>query len=153
MRGRGADDRIDCVASRLGHWAKANARLSPVRRVETADFLLLATVSLWALNFTVSKYILDHGFHPLSYSAVRYSAAALIFVAVTFPWERSLRIARSDWPLVALAVGLLLVNQLSFVYALYFTPATTPALHSAPFPICTPPTQTRARHERRRRPS
>src|SRR6266508_3999887 len=102
MRGRGADDRIDVVASRLGHWAKANARFSPVRRVETADFVLLATVSLWALNFTVSKYILDHGFHPLSYSAVRYSAAALIFVAVTFPWERSLRIARSDWRLVGL---------------------------------------------------
>jgi drug/metabolite transporter (DMT)-like permease len=108
-----------------------------VRRVETADFLLLATVSLWALNFTVSKYILDHGFHPLSYSAVRYSVAALIFVAVTFPWERSLRIARSDWPLVALAVGLLLVNQLSFVYALYFTTATTTALLFGTLPIFT----------------
>ena len=41
--------------------------------------MLLATVSLWALNFTVSKYILDKGFHPISYSAIRYAAAALVF--------------------------------------------------------------------------
>src|SRR5437660_1378805 len=32
--------------------------------------MLLLTVSIWALNFTVSKYILDSGFRPLSYSAV-----------------------------------------------------------------------------------
>lgn len=108
-----------------------------MRRVETADFLLLATVSLWALNFTVSKYILDHGFHPLSYSAVRYSAAALIFVAITYPRERSFRIERRDLPLVALAIGLLLVNQLSFVYALYFTTATTTALLFGTLPILT----------------
>src|SRR5207253_1038776 len=76
-----------------------------VRRVETADFLLLATVSLWALNFTVSKYILDHGFHPLSYSAVRYSAATLIFFGITYPRERSFRINRRDFPLVALAIA------------------------------------------------
>ena len=42
--------------------------------------MLLATVRLWALNVTVSKYILDHGFRPLAYSAIRYAAAALIFV-------------------------------------------------------------------------
>ena len=46
----------------------------PVRR-PTADLMLLATVSLWALNFTVSKYILDEGLHPLAYSAVRFACA------------------------------------------------------------------------------
>ena len=30
--------------------------------------MLLGTVSLWALNFTVSKYILDEGFQPLAYA-------------------------------------------------------------------------------------
>ena len=43
--------------------------------------MLLATTLLWALNFTVSKYILEHGLRPLAYSGVRYSAAALVFVA------------------------------------------------------------------------
>jgi len=58
--------------------------------------MLLATVSLWALNFTVSKYILDHGFHPLAYSSIRYTCAALIFAGITLAWEGSLRIARRD---------------------------------------------------------
>src|SRR6476646_10845571 len=60
-------------------------------RRPTADLMLLATVSLWALNFTVSKYILDQGFHPLAYAAVRYGAAALIFAAITGVEHMSLR--------------------------------------------------------------
>ena len=99
--------------------------------------MLLATTLLWALNFTVSKYILEHGLRPLAYSGVRYSAAALVFVAITFPWERSLRIAKRDWPLVALAIALLLGNQLSFVYALDFTTAATTALLFGTLPIWT----------------
>src|SRR5204863_45092 len=58
--------------------------------------MLLATVSLWALNFTVSKYILDHGFRPLAYSSVRYACAAIIFAAITLAWEGSLRISRRE---------------------------------------------------------
>ena len=99
--------------------------------------MLLVTVSIWALNFTVSKYILDSGFRPLSYSAVRYSAAALLFLAITYPRERSFRIDRRGLPLVVLAVGFLLVNQLSFVYALKFTTATTAALLFGTLPIFT----------------
>src|SRR5436305_19759 len=56
------------------------ARVSGMRS-SAADLMLLATVALWALNFTVSKYILEQGFHPLSYSAVRYAAAAAVFLA------------------------------------------------------------------------
>ena len=104
-------------------------------RRPTADVLLLATVSLWALNFTVSKYILEHGFEPLSYSAVRYAVAALIFVAITYPRERSLRIARSDFLLVGGLVLVLFVNQVSFVYALELTTATTTALLFGTLPI------------------
>ena len=99
--------------------------------------MLLLTTALWALNFTVSKYILEHGLRPLAYSGVRYSMAALVFVAITFPWERSLRIARADWPLVALAIALLLGNQLSFVYALDLTTATTVALLFGTLPVLT----------------
>src|SRR6266540_2029430 len=101
-------------------------------RSPTADLMLLATVSLWALNFTVSKYILDHGFRPLSYSSVRYAIAALTLV-----WEGSLRIGRRELPLILLCVLVLFANQLSFVYALRFTTATTVALLFGTLPIFT----------------
>jgi len=77
--------------------------------------MLLATVSLWALNFTVSKYILDHGFRPLAYSSVRYACAAIIFAAITLAWEGSLRIGRRDLTLIVFCTLVLFANQLSFV--------------------------------------
>jgi drug/metabolite transporter (DMT)-like permease len=107
-----------------------------VRR-PTADLMLLATVSLWALNFTVSKYILDHGFHPLAYSSVRYACAGLIFAGITLAWEGSLRISRQDVPIIVLCTCVLFANQLSFVYALRFTTATTVALIFGTLPIFT----------------
>jgi drug/metabolite transporter (DMT)-like permease len=106
-------------------------------RRPTADLMLLATVSLWALNFTVSKYILDQGFHPLAYSAVRYGAAALVFAGITLTLERSLRIGRAEAPLAACCVLVLFANQLCFVYALDLTTATTTALLFGTLPIWT----------------
>ena len=106
-------------------------------RRPTADFMLLATVSLWALNFTVSKYILDEGFHPIAYSAVRYGAAAVVFAAITFAWERSLRLGRRDLLLVTSCIAVLFANQLCFVYALDLTTATTTALLFGTLPIWT----------------
>jgi drug/metabolite transporter (DMT)-like permease len=107
-----------------------------VRR-PTADLMLLGTVGLWALNFTVSKYILSHGVRPLAYSSVRYAAAALIFAGITLAWEGSLRIGSSELLLVVLCTGLLFANQLSFVYALHFTTASTVALLFGTLPIWT----------------
>ena len=99
--------------------------------------MLLATVSLWALNFTVSKYILDHGFQPLAYSAVRYACAALIFAGITLAWEGSLRVGRGDLPFMGVSTGVLFANQLAFVYALRFTTASTVALVFGTLPIFT----------------
>jgi drug/metabolite transporter (DMT)-like permease len=107
-----------------------------VRR-STADLMLLATVSLWALNFTVSKYILNEGLHPLAYSSVRYACAALIFAAITLAWEGSLRVDRRDLPLIGGSTLVLFANQLAFVYALDFTTATTVALLFGTLPIFT----------------
>jgi drug/metabolite transporter (DMT)-like permease len=106
-------------------------------RKPTADLLLLLTVSLWALNFTAGKYILMHGFKPLAFSSVRYGIAGLLFTAIVLPRERSLRIDRTDLKLLAAGAILLFANQLSFVYALRFTTATTVALLFGTLPIFT----------------
>src|SRR3954454_7194801 len=107
-----------------------------MRRPE-ADLMLLGTVTLWAFNFTVSKYILEQGFQPLAYASVRYACAALIFIAITLVWEGSLRTDRALLPLMLVCVALLFANQLSFVYALKFTTATTVALLFGTLPIFT----------------
>ena len=90
--------------------------------------MLLTTVVLWALNLTVTRYILTHGFEPLAYATVRYGAAAAIFLGIAIVAERSLRIRRSDLLLVVIAAICLWLNQLSFVYALEKTSASTIAL-------------------------
>ena len=97
--------------------------------------MLLAVVVLWSLNLTVTRYILTHGFSPLSYATVRYGAAALIFVGIALVAERSLRLRRRDLGLVALAVLCLWLNQLSFVYALERTSASTIGLIMGATPI------------------
>jgi drug/metabolite transporter (DMT)-like permease len=107
-----------------------------VRR-STADLMLLATVSLWALNFTVSKYILNEGLHPLAYSSLRYACAGVIAAVIVLSREGSLRISRRELPLIVLCAGVLFANQLSFVYALRLTTATTVALLFGTLPIFT----------------
>jgi drug/metabolite transporter (DMT)-like permease len=89
---------------------------------------LLVTVVLWALNLTVTRYILQHGFQPLSYATVRYGLASAIFVGIALVADRSLRPERRDLGLVLVAALALLLNQLSFVYALDTTSASTIAL-------------------------
>jgi len=99
-----------------------------MRRLSRLELMLLATVVLWALNLTVTRYILTHGFEPLAYATVRYGLATAIFIGIVLVGERTLRIARRDLPLVALAALLIFLNQLSFVYALEKTTASTIAL-------------------------
>jgi drug/metabolite transporter (DMT)-like permease len=87
--------------------------------------MLIVTVVLWALNLTVTRYILQHGFQPLAYATVRYALAGAIFVVMALVAERSLRIARRDVGLALLAALLLWLNQITFVYALDITSAST----------------------------
>ena len=45
-----------------------------MRRPTTVELMLSTTILLWALNLSVTKYILTHGFLPLPYATVRYGA-------------------------------------------------------------------------------
>src|SRR3954453_15171490 len=102
------------------------------------DLMLFATVVIWAFNLTVTKYVLTHGFRPLSYGAMRYGAGALVFAALTLAAERTLRVGGRDSLLIlAAATVALFVNQICFVYALKFATASTVALILGTTPIFT----------------
>ena len=97
--------------------------------------MLLSTIVLWALNLTVSRYIIKHGFEPLAYSTVRYGAACVIFLLIVLVFERSLAIARGDYWLVGIAALMLFLNQVAFVSALDATTASATALILGSTPI------------------
>jgi drug/metabolite transporter (DMT)-like permease len=109
-----------------------------MRRPEIADLMLLATVAIWSLNFTVTKYVLNHGFKPLAYGGVRFGAAALLFTGVTYAREHSFRLSRRDAVyLAAAAVVGIFLNQVTFVYGTKLTTAATVALIFGTMPVLT----------------
>jgi drug/metabolite transporter (DMT)-like permease len=97
--------------------------------------MLLTTVVLWALNLSITKYILEHGLEPLSYATVRYGLAGAIFVGLTLLAQRTLRIQRRHAAVLLLATVVLFVNQVCFVLALDATTATTIGLLIGTIPI------------------
>jgi drug/metabolite transporter (DMT)-like permease len=109
-----------------------------MRRPELADLMLVATVTLWALNFTVTKYVISHGFQPIAYSCFRFGGAGLIFLGITWFRERSFAIERRDLAFLASAalIGIFL-NQIAFSYAIKLTTATTVALLFGTLPVMT----------------
>ena len=97
--------------------------------------MLLGTVLLWALNSTVTRYVLTHGFQPLAYATIRYGAATALFWAFTYAREGSFRVAARDLRLVVLAAAFIYVNQLCFVYSVDKTSAATVTLFLGATPI------------------
>ncbi len=133
---RRPDEGLDVVDRRLRHGGQSvTSSVGTMRRPHVVEVMLLATIGLWALNLTLSRYVLTNGLLPLAYSAVRYGSAALIFVGLALGWERSLRIPRSEWRWVGVAALALWVNQIVFVYALRETTASTVALVLGATPI------------------
>jgi drug/metabolite transporter (DMT)-like permease len=99
--------------------------------------MLLGTILLWALNVTVTRYVVTHGFRPLAYASIRYGAATALFLCFTWRRERSFRVARGDVRLVALGGLLIFLNQLCFVISVHETSASTVALILGALPIFT----------------
>jgi drug/metabolite transporter (DMT)-like permease len=106
-----------------------------MRRPTTVEAMLLGTVALWALNLTMSRYILTHGFQPLAYSTVRYAGAAVLFLAIVLVAEGSLRVSRADVGVIVAAGVALWVNQIGFVYGLKTTSASVIGLLLGATPI------------------
>jgi drug/metabolite transporter (DMT)-like permease len=99
------------------------------------DLMLFGTVLLWALNSTVTRYVLTHSFHPLAYATIRYACATVLFWGFTYAREGSFRIARRDIRLVVLAALFIFCNQLCFVYSIDKTSASTVTLFLGMTPI------------------
>ena len=97
--------------------------------------MLLGTVSLWALNIVVTRYVLTHGWRPLAYGTIRYLAATGLFWTFTYSRERSFRVRWNDSRLVAIAAVLIFLNQLGFVYSIKLTTASTVALILGTTPV------------------
>jgi drug/metabolite transporter (DMT)-like permease len=106
-----------------------------VHRPTRVELSLFVVVVLWALNLTVTRYLLQHGFQPLAYATLRYTLAAATFVVLTLVVERTLRIDRRTGGVLALAIVMLVLNQLAFVYALHRTTASTVGLVLGATPI------------------
>src|SRR4051812_37600134 len=107
-----------------------------MRRGASVDLILGSTILIWAFNVTVTKYVLTHGFQPLAYGAIRYAVATVLAVVVAYMIERSLRVGGLRTLLyIGIAAAFLLVNQISFVYALKLTTATTVSLIMGTTPI------------------
>jgi drug/metabolite transporter (DMT)-like permease len=104
-------------------------------RTRTVDLMLLGTVLLWALNATVTRYVLTHGFHPLAYATIRYAIATGLFWLFTWSRERSFRIAPRDLRYVGIAAGMIFANQICFVYSVDKTSAATVTLFLGTTPI------------------
>jgi drug/metabolite transporter (DMT)-like permease len=64
-----------------------------MRRLTRVDLMLALTMVIWAFNITVTRYVLTHGFRPLAYGSIRYTAAALLAAGVALGLERSLAFA------------------------------------------------------------
>jgi drug/metabolite transporter (DMT)-like permease len=90
---------------------------------------------MWALNFPVTKYVLGNGFQPLAYAVIRYGTAAVIFALLTLTMERTLAVHRASWRVLGIAVFVLWLNQICFVYALDLTSAATAALILGTTPV------------------
>lgn len=97
--------------------------------------MLSTTILLWALNLSATKYILEHGFQPLSYATVRYGLAGAVFVALALATEGSLRIERRHVGTLVVAAVILWLNQLAFVLALDVSAASTVGLLLGVMPI------------------
>jgi drug/metabolite transporter (DMT)-like permease len=111
--------------------------LAAAARSGSSDVILLAAVTLWALNYTVMKYGISQ-IQPLALPAIRFGTAGLILLVILRIHEGSIGVHRDDLPRLAIAgfFGVTL-SQISFVFALTYTTASDNALLGATAPIVT----------------
>lgn len=118
------------------HWPLRRTPANLVRGAPS-DVILLAAMTLWALNYSVVKFGIRE-FEALALPVFRFGAAGLVLLIILRLREGTIGVHRADLARLAVAgfFGVTL-SQVSFVYALTFTTASDNALLGATAPIVT----------------
>ena len=97
------------------------------KRTRLVDVALIATILIWAVNFSVVKATLNH-LHPFAFNSIRLIGASAIFLLLT-RIVPSPKIRTEDWPrIVVLALVGHLGYQLFFILGLRETTASNSAI-------------------------
>ena len=106
-------------------------------RGASSDVILLASVALWGVNYSVVKFAIGQ-FEPLALPVFRFGAAGLGLLVILRLREGSTGVRSADLARLAAAgfFGVTL-TQVTFVYGLVFATATDMALLGATAPIVT----------------
>ena len=98
--------------------AELEAQLAPRQRPLLGYAMVTGAVTLWAVNATVSKVILQSGMSAYRLSEVRAAGGAALFIAAAVLTNRGgLRVSRSELPWLAAfgVLGLALVQLFYFI--------------------------------------
>jgi drug/metabolite transporter (DMT)-like permease len=100
------------------------------------DLLLLVTIGLWAINFTVVKTVISGTLPPIAFTALRFTLATIIMLFALRSSRDEQPLTRSDVLKMA-GLGLLgnSLYQVMFINGLNNTSATNSALILASSPI------------------
>jgi drug/metabolite transporter (DMT)-like permease len=110
----------------------------PLALLRQGDAILLAAAVLWALNLSVGKYALSHGFSPLAYAGPRNAIAGGVFLAAAARRGEAVRVRRVDLRIIPLAALLgVVIDQLAFIYGLHEAQATVVGLVFGAGPVIT----------------
>lgn len=106
--------------------------------LHSGDAILLVAAVFWALNLSVGKYALSHGFSPLAYAGPRNAIAGGIFLSAAVKRGEVTRLSRRDLRMIPLAALLgVVIDQLSFIYGLHEAQATVVGLVFGAGPVVT----------------
>jgi drug/metabolite transporter (DMT)-like permease len=107
------------------------------KRWGRTDLLVLGSLVIWAVGFSVAKYGLRE-ISPLAFAALRFLASAAIIVVWVWTAEGKPVIRREDWPWVVL-VGVVQIGlyQVFFSFGLSRTTAANASLFDGSAPLWT----------------
>ncbi|MGM0505883.1 MAG: DMT family transporter, partial [Bacteroidota bacterium] len=106
-----------------------------MRSKTRVELLLLGTVIVWAMNFTVVKFSLRE-MDPMSFNSFRFFLAVGAMYAILLRSGQKLTVRKGDWPRL-IGLGLLghLLYQLLFILGLNWTYAANGAVMLGTTPI------------------
>ncbi|MDR3050914.1 MAG: DMT family transporter [Oscillospiraceae bacterium] len=112
-------------------------QVAPPRRSRTFGLTALTLVNVfWGLSFIASKFALDAGMPPMTLAFARYVITVAVMVPLTLARDKTLAIARADWPAAALSALVGITVYYYFEYTgMVYTTASTASLILASVPV------------------